>query len=378
MPPRIIHTVEQPSTPNFRLRVIEFSGSTYVQFQAYRNSRWSGTRFKILRLDTVRQHQFLGAMSGTRIETVNRLVYATTESDELNTNNILLTGRNSGFYIHEITRQSIRFSSMNISSIDRVYVPSGQLNLNPSILRANYTNTVGYNSFLSTMYIERLSFTSWWLDYLAIIVAMGVGISFAIGMGPAAGVCGLGSSLTGTAAGATIGITQAQAALANAICGALASAFINFLRGCFSQMTSIVQSNTNLQRINRQLADPSLSTARRTALERQRGQLIVRDSQQTATRFWEHNSDGITDVIINALVSGVFSFGTSYIPGGTGLNTRSDLTLQNISTVLRGRLANNFTSVIESIFSDIAQGNSINWNSIESGLLRNLTMRGIG
>jgi len=375
MPDRLINTISVTSIPNYRFNIRQIGSSIYIQFQNFHNGSWNNYQITVLRLSTARQYAFVGSMRRTRVATVNRVVWASVSSEEIYVNNIILTGRNCGYYIHEITRNTIRFSHLNLSSIERIYLSDAQVRLNPQMMRANFTVVQPLENFLGDMYRERLSVVPEYFAVAAIVVAVITGIAMTVGFGLAAAASGMGSSLAGTAAGSTIGLSSVQAGVLNAVCNAIASGTTNFLQGCFNQMVQTIQIDSRIQAIDRQLHSASLSTTRRSQLETQKRQLIRNASHDVATHFW--NNREMTNVISSAVIAGAFSFGTTYIPSGTGLSARADLNMANISTILQGRMANNMTGVVQTLVTNGVQGQSPDWNNIERTLILDSVVRSI-
>lgn len=315
-------------------------------------------------------------------EQSNNLIWNSAQSSLFGANSIFLTGDNCGFFIHEITRHNMRISHINLNSIAVSNLEAGQARLNPRCLVANYTRVWSMEIFLREVLHHRAALSLRFMSTCSIVVAVGTGFTMAVGFGPAAGIFGMGSSLSSSTAATTLGISTHGARILNAFASAIASGFTTFLRENFREMERIVRgtSSTNIEQLRRQIDAPGITPERRRQLEGQRTRLLRINMQARATQFWQNNEEGFQRVVSRSIISGAFSYFTSFIPSPR-IGSTSDLTIRNISIAVVNRFGNNVTGMIQSIFTHIAEGNtidSINWRDICQSLTRDMTMRGFG
>jgi hypothetical protein len=202
------------------------------------------------------------------------------------------------------------------------------------------------DAFIAEIYQVRMALATRFVSFMAIVVAVGTGVAMSLGFGPAAGMSGLGSSLGGSSAGATVTSTVLRDRILHAAATGMANGITTFLRQSFGEMTRIVHSSA-----------PA-------------------DSRRNATRFWVNNREAMSRVIGLSLSAAAFNAATSFIPGGN-IATRSDMTMGTLSRMIADRLANNLTSIIQTIIEDIAQGNSTNWDELANSTILNCVIRGI-
>lgn len=205
---------------------------------------------------------------------------------------------------------------------------------------------MGMDSFLREMYLIRVVLSTRFVSVLAIVVAVGTGVALSLGFGPAAGMSGLGSSLSGSSTAATVTGTALRDRIVQAAATGIANGITTLLRQSYDEMTRIARSSS-----------PA-------------------DSRRNATRFWENNREGINRIIGLSLSAAAFNFATSFIPGGS-INSSADMTMGTLARMIADRLGNNLTSVIQSIFEDIAQGRNTNWQELQNNTILSFTIRGI-
>jgi hypothetical protein len=194
---------------------------------------------------------------------------------------------------------------------------------------------------------EQAALTSEWLQFLAIVVAIGTGVAMSVGFGPAAGAAGLGSGLNTTAGAAAASYATGSYAgdlAANAAVSFIASGATTLLQQSFAEMT--------------------------------RDQ---RDQGRIDTRFWENNPGVVRRLVGRSLVAGAFNAGTSFIPGGS-FNGRNpavgpNATMREATLQISNRLCNNMAGVAQSVAQDAAGGTDPNWDSIRDGLVNDAVMR---
>ena len=374
MPQVINEYLPLPDSP-FKMQLIIENGNFYLRFLQF-NNRWFGADtwdarpFKIM--SPRRQVAFIGSMAHTHTVETNRLVWETSVSANLHPQKILLTSNNRGFFIRGISQNRVSVSNINLNNIDTTLCTVEETSLNPQILIENYRRDWTMQEFLGNIFMLRAALSLEFMRNCAIVVAVGTGFTMAIGFGPAAGIFGL----SGSTAGTTLGVAGSTASVLNAFAGAIASGFTAFLQANFEEMTRIAGSHREIQELDRQVRQAG-GTERRQ-LEIRRCQLASEAARQNATRFWENNSGGFQRVVSRSIISGSFSYLTSYIPGGPGISSPSDISMQSISSLILSRLANNITGIIQNIFTDIISDDTPNWQSIRTGFIRDITVRGIG
>jgi len=332
----------------FRMLLEREQGEYFVRFQREHGvifREWGDHEFQVL--SPRARVALIGSMARTATVGANQLVWDSHESATLEPQRLILSSRDRGYFIHEISRTHVHLSNVNLNDVESMYCTREQLATNPRVLVANWTREMSMVAFVGEMYQRRLSFATQFVSTLAIVVAVGTGIVMSVGFGPAAGLSGLGSSLSGTTTATTVAGHVATDRILHGIVNFMASGFTTFLQANFEEMTEIAQGDRS------------------------------RDPRLNATRFWERNEDGFRDVVARSLMSGAFSYLTSYIPGPS-IGATSDMTMRTLSGMILNRLGNNLAGVLQSIFTDIVQENPVNWQSVERGAIRDAIVRGLG
>jgi len=246
-------------------------------------------------------------------------------------NMIVVTGGRTGLFIRAINRDNVEVNSINFSAVEARYCPPEQIRNNPTILVSLWQRPLGMPEFLREVDHHRREAGLQLVSRMAVVVAVGTGVAMAVGFGPAAGLVGAGSGL---------------GASGNAFVAAVANGITTFMQQSFTEMTRLVQ--------NRNPAD----------------------AHRVATRFWENNEARIRDIVGLSLNSAAFNYATSFIPGPS-INSSSDFTMRTLLGMIMSRMANNLIGAFQSIYEDWARGRNIDWNAIETGLIRGIVVRGL-
>jgi hypothetical protein len=249
-------------------------------------------------------------------------------------------------FIHEINRHGVDVSNINLNSVEEDYRTADQTRYNPHVVVANWNRTLSMAEFVIETYHNHLAISMQFVSVLAIVVAVGTGIAMSLGFGPAAGISGLSSSLSGSSTAATVTGTALRDRIVHAALTGMAHGITRFLRESYREMSRIAHSSA-----------PA-------------------DAQRNATRFWENNAGRMYRIVGLSLTAAAFNYSTSFIPGGN-ISSRSDLTMGTLARMIGDRFANNITGAIQSIYEDIAQGNPIDWEQIQNDMVLSFTTRGI-
>lgn len=332
MPTHIQTYYPLPSGNPFKMILEHDNNVLQLRFQR-RGNPWTNMQCQIL--SPRAQVALIGSMARTVPVATNRFIWEPQATPILHAHRIILTTGGRGFFIHEINRNGVDISNINVNAVESIYCSPNQIQNNPRVIVTNWRNTMSMAEFVREIYLVRAALSTRFMSRLAIVVAVGTGVAISLGFGPAAGMAGIGSSLSG---------------IGNAVATGMAHGITTLMQGSFEEMIRIVHS--------RDQAD------------------FQRNAQRNATRFWENNRETIHRIIGRSLSNAVFNAATSFIPG-RNINSSSDMTMGTLARMILNRLGNNLTSTFQSIVEAWARGQDPDWDAIETNTIRNFTIRAI-
>ncbi len=328
----------------FRMNLESENGVFQLRFQEL-SREWNDKQCQVMLPRA--QVAMVGSMARTVPVRTNRFVWQTQASPILLSHRIILTSRGGGFFIHDITRNTVNVTNIRVNAVESTYCAPGQIRNNPRVVVANWQNSsLSMGEFLREMHHVRMAMSTQFVSTMAIVVAVGTGVVMSLGFGPAAGMSGLGSSLSGSTTATAVTGTVVRDRIAHAVATGMANGITTFLRGSLDEMTRIARSSDRA------------------------------DSRRNAARFWRNNHQAMQRIIGLSMSSAVFNAATSYIPGGS-INSTAEMTMGTLVRMITDRLANNLTGVIQSILEDLAQGRDVDWDGLRNSTILGFTIRGI-